>query len=529
MTRAALRAPTPIVLCILDGFGLAAAGPNNAIHMARTPNWDGWWSSVPHSTLSASGEDVGLPAGQFGNSEVGHLNLGAGRIVAQDILRISQAIQDQSFFEIAEFIAACQHIRKTGGALHLLGLISDGGVHSHLAHLPGFLELARRQGIDRVFLHAFLDGRDTPPRSALQYVSQVHQMFGRSGRGHVATVSGRYFAMDRDQRWDRTEKAYRALVHGEGRPASSFREAVEAAYAAGEDDEFVTPTSIVAEQGKTVATIESGDACLSLNFRPDRMRQITRVLALADSPFERPRHPENLQYVCLTQYNAGFGLPIAFPPRLVTNTLGDVYAAHGLRQLRLAETEKYAHVTYFFSGGREQPMDGEERVLVPSATVATYDLEPAMKAREITDEFVTRFSRERFPLVVMNYANADMVGHTGVLSATVRSLEVLDECLGRVDAAVTKAGGILAITADHGNAEQMWDDSTRLPHTAHTGQTVPFVLLGLGREPARMSHGILADVAPTLLSLAGLEIPAAMTGCPRFLSKPVSSSRPEPS
>jgi 2,3-bisphosphoglycerate-independent phosphoglycerate mutase len=496
----------------MDGFGIASAGPHNAIHLARTPNWDRFWSTLPHTQLSASGEDVGLPAGLFGNSEVGHLNLGAGRVVHQDIQRITRAITDGSIYENEVLLAACAHVRETGGALHLLGLVSDGGVHSHLSHLPGFLELARRQGVDRVFLHAFLDGRDTAPRAALNYVGEVERMFAESGRGQVATVSGRYYAMDRDKRWERTALAYHALTQGEGRGASSFREAIEMGYAADEDDEFVNPTVLRDGGGNPIARIESGDACICFNFRPDRVRQMTQALNFDDCPCDREVRPQNLHYVCLTQYNADFGLPIAFPPHTI------------------AETEKYAHVTYFFSGGREEPAVGEERILVDSnKEVPTYDHEPAMRARSITDKLEEVLPKERFPLVVMNYANPDMVGHTGVLAATVRAVEVVDECLARVEKVVERAGGTLVITSDHGNAEQMWDEENRSPHTAHTSNPVPLVMMGPDMDRWRLSTGVLADVAPTILAVAGLATPEIMTGCDRICGDTLAAPRTESS
>jgi 2,3-bisphosphoglycerate-independent phosphoglycerate mutase len=436
------------------------------------------------------------------------LNLGAGRIVYQEILRITRAIRDGSFFENPALVAACEHVRQTGGALHLLGLVSDGGVHSHIAHLDGLLELAKRRGLSRVFVHAFLDGRDTPPRSALRYVEETEKMFAGTCVGRCATVSGRYYAMDRDQRWERTEMAYRAMARGEGESAGSFREAVERGYERGENDEFVKPT-VVRDGGVPVATIRSGDACICFNFRPDRARQITRALAL-DVPFERPDQPNDLAYVCFTQYQAEFGLPVAFPPKPVTGTLGEVYAARSLRQLRLAETEKYAHVTYFFSGGVEKPMAGEDRLLIPSPKVATYDLAPEMSAFGITQALEADLAKGEHDLVVMNYANADMVGHTGVLPAAVKAIETIDTCLGRVEAAVRRAGGVLLITADHGNAEQMWDEKHHCPHTAHTDNLVPLVVLG--DDDLQLRDGKLADVAPTILRRVGMTPSDAMTG-----------------
>jgi 2,3-bisphosphoglycerate-independent phosphoglycerate mutase len=520
--------PTPIVLCIMDGFGIAPPGPHNAIHVARTPNWDRIWSTAPSTTLSASADDVGLPPGQFGNSEVGHLNMGAGRVVYQDIQRIGRAIADGSIYQNEALAGAFRHAARTGGAVHLLGLVSDGGVHSHIDHLPAFLEMARRERVDRVFLHAFLDGRDTPPRSAMNYVPTVEAMFAKSGRGAVATVSGRYYSMDRDKRWDRTALSYRMLTEGKGREASGFGDAIEKAYAAGEDDEFVKPTVVRDAEGHPLGRIESGDTCICFNFRPDRVRQITQALMFEDCPCERPVRPGDLHYVCLTRYSADFDLPVAFPPNIVTETLGDVYATHGFRQLRLAETEKYAHVTYFFSGGREEPMPGEERILVPSnKEVPTYDHEPAMRAREVTAKLEEAFAAEPFPLVVMNFANPDMVGHTGVLAAAVRAIEVVDECVGRVEQVVENAGGILLLTSDHGNAEQMWDEKNRSPHTAHTTNPVPLVLLGRGTERYRLTSGVLADIAPTILTLAGLPIPEVMTGCNLLCSDTIGAPRSE--
>jgi len=501
----------PLVFLVLDGFGLAPASPTNAISEAKTPHWDRFWSSAPRARLSASGEDVGLPAGQFGNSEVGHLNLGAGRIVYQDILRITRSIQDGSFYENQALLAACEHARQSGGALHLLGLVSDGGVHSHLSHLGGLLELARRQELPRVFLHAFLDGRDTPPRSASRYIGETEKMFAASGVGRCATVSGRYWAMDRDQRWDRTESAYRAMVQGLGESATSFSEALSRGYERGENDEFVKPT-VIQDGGKPVATIQSRDACVCFNFRPDRARQITRALALDEVPFDRPERPRDLGYVCFTRYQAEFGLPIAFPPQPISGTLGAVYAERGLRQLRLAETEKYAHVTYFFSGGVEKPMAGEDRLLIPSPKVATYDLEPEMSAFGVTEALEADLAKGEHDLVVMNYANADMVGHTGVLPAAIRAIEALDVCLGRVEAAVRRAGGVLLITADHGNAESMWDEKHQCPHTAHTDNLVPLVIVGDSDPALHPADGRLADVAPTILRRVGLEPSGPMAG-----------------
>jgi len=497
------------VLTVLDGFGLAPAGPYNAITLARTPHWTRWWGDGPGTRLSASGEDVGLPDRLMGNSEVGHLNLGAGRIVNQPITRITKAIRDGSFLVLPAYTEACQHAKVNGGALHLLGLTSDGGVHSHLAHVPGFLALAKRHGIERVFVHAFLDGRDTPPTSGRDHLGALARMCAEAGVGQVATVTGRYYAMDRDQRWERVERAWRALVLGEGASALSADAAVETAYARGVTDEFVEPVVIAGVNG----VIQDGDAVLHMNFRPDRARELTRALTdPAFAQFDRPRVPKDLAFVCLTRYDEQLSLPVAFPPEDIFDTLGDLYAGAGLKQLRIAETEKYAHVTYFFSGGRESPLAGEARCLIPSSKVATYDLMPEMSAAGVTDEVVRRLAEDDLDLVVLNYANADMVGHTGVLPATVQAVEVLDACLARVETAVRAQGGVLAITADHGNAEQMWDEARREPHTAHTTNPVPFVLVGDGLAGLTLEPGLLADVAPTLLDLVGLPRPAAMTG-----------------
>ena len=509
---AAPAAPRFLVLAVLDGFGLAPAGPHNAISMARTPAWDALWAAGPRAKLSASGEDVGLPDRLMGNSEVGHLNLGAGRIVNQPQVRITKAIRDSSFLDNPALRGACDHARATGGALHLLGLVSDGGVHSHLDHVPGFLALAKASGLARVFVHAFTDGRDTPPSSGASHLARLEAMLAGAGVGKVASVMGRYWAMDRDRRWERTERAWRALVHGEADRAASAAEAIAASYAAGTSDEFVEPVVIAGADGG----IRGGDAVIHMNFRPDRARQLVAALARPDfEGFARPEAPADLAVACLTRYDESFGLPVAFPPEDVLDTLGDLYAARGLTQLRIAETEKYAHVTYFFSGGREAELAGEERCLVPSPKVATYDLAPAMSAVPVTDAVVLRLAAEAPPdLVVLNYANADMVGHTGDLEATIAAVEALDGCLARVADAVRRGGGLLAITADHGNAEQMWDEARGERHTAHTTNPVPLVLAagGPALAGARLADGLLADVAPTLLDALGLPAPAAMTG-----------------
>ncbi len=445
----------------------------------------------------------------MGNSEVGHLNLGAGRMVPQDLLRVDLAIRDGSFFENPALAAAAERARRPGSTLHLMGLLSDGGVHSHERHLAALLELARRRRVPRVRVHVFTDGRDTPPRSALRYIRRLEEVLASSG-GAIATVSGRYYAMDRDSRWDRIARAYETVVSGRGLAAPSAEAAVEAGYARGEGDEFLQPT-VVAPPGGPASGMRGGDAAVFFNFRADRARQLTR--ALTDSSFaEFPRaETPRLHLVCFTEYKKEFALPVAFPPLALEKILAEVWAGEGVANLRLAETEKYAHVTYFFNGGVERAWPGEERLLVPSWKGATYDLHPEMSAREITDRLVEALARPELSAFVVNYANADMVGHTGKLPETIRAIETLDECFGRVERAVEERGAILAWTADHGNAEKMIDAETGQPHTAHTTNPVPFVLVGAAERPL-LRRGALADVAPTILGLQGLPVPREMTG-----------------
>jgi 2,3-bisphosphoglycerate-independent phosphoglycerate mutase len=444
----------------------------------------------------------------MGNSEVGHLTLGAGRMVPQDLLRIDLALRDQSFFKNPALLEAMQHARRKGATLHLMGLVSDGGVHAHERHLDGLLELASRSGVPRVRVHAFTDGRDTPPRSALGYLARLEATLAKWG-GRIATVSGRYYAMDRDKRWDRVARAYQALVFSSGLHAASAAEAVEAAYARDESDEFVQPTVLV-EKGEPVGPIRDGDAVVFFNFRADRARQITRALteeSFADFP--RPK-PPRLHFLGFTAYKEDFGLPAAFAPQTLTHILADAWARDGVANLRLAETEKYAHVTYFFNGGVEQPYPGEERILVPSWKGATYDLHPEMSAARITEEAVRALRDGRFGAFVVNFANADMVGHTGKLPETIAAVETLDRCFGILEAACKEAGALLMMTADHGNAEQMIDPVTGAPHTAHTGNPVPLILCG---SQGRLADGgALSDVAPTLLGVQRLAQPAEMTG-----------------
>jgi 2,3-bisphosphoglycerate-independent phosphoglycerate mutase len=499
--------PFPLVgLVILDGWGLNPSRDGNAVALAKTPIMDALVRRYPQATLTTCGEAVGLPAGQMGNSEVGHLNLGAGRIVYQDLTRISLAVRDGS-------LAANPVLRETldraraKGRVHFIGLLSPGGVHSHESHLHAMIRLAAAAGVSRSFVHAFLDGRDTAPRSARPSIDATEAVLRECG-GAVATVSGRFFAMDRDKRWDRTERAYRALVAGEGLRAGSAAEALASAYERGEGDEFVQPT-VVGAGGE--GRIAAGDIVVAFNFRPDRMRQLSRALGdPAFDAFVRPEGPLGLHYVCMTAYDDTFPYPVLFTDEPLRRTIGEVVAEAGIRQLRIAETEKYAHVTYFFNGSEEKPFRGEERVLVPSPKVTTYDLQPEMSAREVTDEAVRLLSGPEFGFFVLNYANPDMVGHTGIVPAAVRAVETVDACLGRLLEVVERRGGVALVTADHGNAEELIDKATGGPHTAHTLNPVPLFAAGDGPIPLR--SGILADVAPTLLGLMGLAAPPEMTG-----------------
>ena len=501
--------PQPLVLLICDGWGIAPPSEGNAIALARTPVYDRWLRECPSTALEASGEAVGLPAGLMGNSEVGHLNLGAGRMVPQDLLRIDLALRDGSFFENRALDAAARSAMRPGVTLHLMGLLSDGGVHSHERHLFGLLELARRLSVPRVRVHVFTDGRDTPPRSAPVYVRRLESVLEKTG-GSVATVSGRYYAMDRDSRWDRIARAYGALVEGKGRTAGSAREAVESAHARGENDEFIQPTVIRREEDEPAA-IRDGDAAIFFNFRADRARQLTRALTDPDfGEFARPA--SSLHFVCFTEYKREFALPVAFPTPKLEHIVAEVWADHGIENLRVAETEKYAHVTYFFNGGVERAFPREQRALVPSWRGATYDLHPQMSAGAITSEVLRALEGGGFGALVVNFANADMVGHTGKLSPAISAIETLDSCFESIEAATVRAGAVLLMTADHGNAEQMIDPQTGQPHTAHTTNPVPFVLCRRTHGLALRSGGSLRDVAPTLLGLQGIPVPPEMTG-----------------
>ncbi len=490
---------------ILDGYGLRQDKEGNAITTAKTPNLNKLFSSYPHSMLEASGESVGLPEGQMGNSEVGHLNIGAGRIVYQDLTRITSSIREGDFFRNKTLLEALKNVKNKKSSLHLMGLLSDGGVHSHISHLYAFLELAKKQGVKNVYVHAFLDGRDVPPKSALTYIKDAQKKMKELG-GEFATIMGRYYAMDRDKRWDRVEKAYDAMTSGKGITAETAALAVENAYAQGETDEFVNPTVIV-KKGKPIALISDNDSVIFFNFRSDRAREITRAFINQDfKDFKRNSYPRT-HFMCLTQYDETFDVPIAFPPESLKNILAYVLSEHKLRQLRIAETEKYAHVTFFFNGGRETPVEGEDRLLIPSPKIATYDQQPEMSAYLVTDEVMKAIASGKYDVVILNYANLDMVGHTGVFDAAVKAVEAIDECIGRVSDAVSAANGLLIITADHGNAEQMLDDGE--PHTAHTSDPVPFLFCEYG---IKLKNGMLADIAPTLLDVLGIGKPDEMTG-----------------
>ena len=501
-----------VALFILDGWGINSDCQANAVCLAKTPRLDDLVATCPNSFLNASGLNVGLPDGQMGNSEVGHLNIGAGRVIYQDLTRISRSIEEGDFYHNPVLLQALDGARIAGGKLHLMGLVSDGGVHSHVSHLYALVDLAIRQGITDICIHAFLDGRDTPPQSGAGYLAELEQELVRLGHGRVATVIGRYFAMDRDNRWERVERAWQAMVHGQGATAQSSAQAIADAYAMGQTDEFVEPR-VICHGGVPVGLVEEGDSVVFFNFRADRAREITRALALPDfDGFSREGSPALSGFVCLSEYDATFDLPIAYPSESYPNILGEVVARAGLRQLRIAETEKYAHVTFFFNGGVEAPFANEDRVLIPSPKdVATYDQKPAMSAIEVTDETVRRIASGDYDLVVLNFANPDMVGHTGILPAAVSAMETVDGCVGRVVDAILDAGGCALLTSDHGNCEQMID-AQGAPHTAHTANRVPLILVDPARKQARLEPGILADLAPTLLGMMELPVPAEMTG-----------------
>jgi len=501
---------TPVLLLILDGFGYSEDPDYNAIANARKPNWDRLWNSYPHTLINTSELAVGLPKGQMGNSEVGHLNIGAGRVVYQDLTRVDVAIQDGSFNTNPAFVRAIAKAKESGTALHIMGLLSPGGVHSHEEHIHALLELAVHSGLSKIFLHAFLDGRDTPPRSAEQSLQRLQDKCAALGAGRIASIVGRYYAMDRDNRWDRVQQAYDMLTQGKAAfSAATAAAGLQQAYARDENDEFVKAT-IIGEP----AFMQDGDVVVFMNFRADRAREITR--ALTDATFDnfpRERFPKLADYVTLSSYGDDFShLSIVYGPTSIHNGFGEYISGLGLKQLRIAETEKYAHVTYFFNGGTEQPYAGEDRILVPSPKVATYDLQPEMSALEVTDKLEAAIRSGQYQAIVCNYANCDMVGHTGMLEAAIKAVETLDGCIGRVVDAMLECGGEVLITADHGNAEQMIDHTTHQPHTAHTLNLVPF--LYVGRKASMTDGGALRDVAPTLLAMMGLAQPQEMTGKP---------------
>lgn len=502
----------PTVLMILDGYGLNDKTEANAVAEANTPVMDGLMKEYPFVKGYASGLSVGLPDGQMGNSEVGHLNMGAGRIVYQDLTKITKMIQDGDFFKNPELLKACKNAKDNDSALHLYGLLSDGGVHSHNTHLYGLLKLAKQEGLEKVYVHCFLDGRDTPPASGKGYVEELEEQMKEIGVGKVATVMGRYYVMDRDNRWDRVELAYKAMVKGEGVTADSAVDAVANSYADDKTDEFVLP-AVVMENGAPVATIKDGDSIIFFNFRPDRAREITRTFCADEfDGFDRGERVKTT-YVCFTEYDVTIpNKSIAFPKTEITNTFGEFLAAKGLKQARIAETEKYAHVTFFFNGGVEKPNEGEERILVKSPKVATYDLQPEMSAFTVCDKLCDAIRSDKYDVIIINFANPDMVGHTGVEAAAIKAVEAVDACVGRAVEAIKEVDGQMFICADHGNAEQLLDYETKAPFTAHTTNPVPFILVNADPKYKLRENGVLADIAPTLIELMGLEKPEEMTG-----------------
>ena len=502
----------PVVLMILDGYGLNKKQEANAVYEAKTPVMDKLMAECPFVEGNASGLAVGLPDGQMGNSEVGHLNMGAGRIVYQELTRITKSIADGDFFENEEFLAAVENCKKNNSALHMYGLVSDGGVHSHNTHIYGLLELAKRNGLEKVYVHCFLDGRDTPPASGKDFVAALEEKMAEIGVGKVASVMGRYYAMDRDNRWDRVELAYKALTLGEGNKNESATAAIQASYDDGKTDEFVMPT-VVTENGAPVGLINDNDSIIFFNFRPDRAREITR--AFCDDEFAgfAREKKQGLVYVCFTDYDETIGNKlVAFKKQMITNTFGEFLAANGKTQARIAETEKYAHVTFFFNGGIEEPNAGEDRILVKSPKVATYDLQPEMSAPQVCDKLVEAIGSDKYDVIIINFANPDMVGHTGVESAAISAVEAVDVCVGRAVEAIKNVGGVMFICADHGNAEQLVDYETGAPFTAHTTNPVPFILVNADENLGLREGGCLADIAPTLIEIMGMEQPKEMTG-----------------
>jgi 2,3-bisphosphoglycerate-independent phosphoglycerate mutase len=503
--------PKPVLLTILDGFALREEVHGNAVAQAKKPNFDRYWNQFPHTTLKASGNAVGLPEGQMGNSEVGHLNIGAGRIVYQDLTRITKSIEDGSFFENDDFLAAIDHVKKNNSSLHICGLLSDGGVHSHISHLLALLELAAQHKIADVYVHAFLDGRDVAPDSAIKYIEQLQAKMSELGVGKLASVHGRYYAMDRDKRWERVEKSYRAMVYGDGPTYQDPIQLVKDSYEKEVFDEFVIPSVIVQENQQPVGTVEKDDAIIFFNFRPDRAIQLSQAFTNEEfKGFDRgAKKLDHLLFVSMTHYSETVIGRVAFKTHDLTNVYGEVVSQAGLKQLRIAETEKYPHVTFFFNGGREEPFPGEERILIKSPKVATYDLKPEMSAYEVTESLLEAIRSDKYDTIILNFANPDMVGHSGKLEPTIRAVEAVDECLGKIVDLVLEKGGKAIITADHGNADMVLDDQNR-PHTAHTTFPVPCIVTDSTVE--LREDGILADLAPTLLDLLGIEQPADMTG-----------------
>ncbi|MBQ7246032.1 MAG: 2,3-bisphosphoglycerate-independent phosphoglycerate mutase [Firmicutes bacterium] len=503
----------PTMLMILDGFGLNPEASGNAIAQAHKPNLDDIFARYPGTKLDASGSAVGLPDGQMGNSEVGHLNIGAGRIVYQDLSLISNAIADGSFFENKVLASAMDSALQKGKTLHLLGLLSDGGVHSHIEHLKALLKMAKMRGLEKVFVHAFLDGRDVPPRCAKEYIEDLENYMTELSLGRIVLISGRYYAMDRDKRWDRVQLAYDAMTLRQGRVTATAMEAMDIAYANDENDEFVIPTCVGGDfVDEYSLAVQDGDSMIMYNFRPDRAREITRAFVDNDfDGFERGAKFGNINYVCMTEYDASMpNVSVAYPPERLENTFGEYIASLGLTQLRIAETEKYAHVTFFFNGGVEEPNKNEDRILVPSPKVATYDLQPEMSAYQVTDQVIQAIDSDKYDVIILNFANADMVGHTGIMEAAIKAIETLDTCVPRIVEAVLGKGGQILLTADHGNADVMLDEDGNVV-TSHSLNPVP--LLHIAEEPVRLADGgRLSDIAPTMLTLMGLPIPKEMTG-----------------
>ena len=509
----------PVVLMILDGYGLNSSTKGNGVALAKTPVMDKLMTEYPYVKGYASGLAVGLPDGQMGNSEVGHLNMGAGRIVYQELTRITKSIEDGDFFENTELLGAIENCKKNNSDLHLYGLLSDGGVHSHITHVFALLELAKRNGIKNVYVHCFMDGRDTAPDSGKDFIAKLYDKMEELGVGEIASVTGRYYAMDRDNRWDRVEKAYRALTLGEGNQAACGKCAIKASYEAGKTDEFVEPT-VITKDGKPVGVIKDKDSVICFNFRPDRAREITRCFCDDEfTGFDRGSR-KNVYYVCFTDYDVTIpNKYVAFKKEKITNTFGEFLAANNMTQARIAETEKYAHVTFFFNGGIEEPNKGEDRILVKSPKVATYDLQPEMSALEVCDKLCDAIRSDKYDVIIINFANPDMVGHTGVVDAVVKAIETVDACVGRAVEAVKEKDGVMFICADHGNAEVLVDENTGEPYTAHTTNPVPFILVNYDNEYTLKENGKLCDIVPTLIDIMGMEKPAEMTGQSLLIKK----------